>query len=98
MILPALLPSNRTRGFRVVFAACAALLLAMPLVAMGFTGEVNWGLGDFLVAGAMLALLGLAIDLALRARIARWGRTGAIVLALAAFLLIWAELAVGLFD
>lgn len=98
MAASALSRSTGNRNFRLGFTACAALLLVIPLIAMRFSAEVNWGAGDFLVAGALLALLGLAIDLALRIPAARRARGGAITLAVAVFLLVWAELAVGVFD
>lgn len=98
MILPALLPADRTRDFRKVFAACAALLLALPLVAMAFTAEVNWGAGDFLAAAILFALLGTGIDIALRLPASWQVRGGLAAAAAAAFLLVWAELAVGILD
>ncbi|WP_228235388.1 hypothetical protein [Allomuricauda sp. M10] len=74
-----------------------ALLLLIPLVAMQFTSDVNWSLNDFVVAGILLVGVGFAVDLILRK-----GRTpnkkllwiSAIIVL---FLLIWAELAVGVF-
>lgn len=91
-------PSAGTRSFRLVFAALAGLLLAVPLVTMLFTGEVNWGPGDFVVMGAMLALLGTGIDIALRLPASLRTRAALAALAVAAFLLVWAELAVGILD
>jgi hypothetical protein len=91
-------PRASTRSFRLVFAVLAGLILAVPLVAMVFTGEVNWGPGDFLVMGAMLALLGTGIDIALRLPASFRLRVTIVGLAFAVFLLVWAELAVGIFD
>ena len=34
----------------------AALLLLTPAVAMRFTGEVNWGPSDFVVAAVLIAV------------------------------------------
>ncbi|MFS2018775.1 hypothetical protein ACEN88_19625 [Massilia sp. CT11-108] len=56
---------------RVLLATLAILLV--PAVAMRFTHEVNWGPGDFLVGGALLAGTGLAYVLTKR-RVA--GRPG----------------------
>ena len=42
------------------------LLLLVPLIAMQYTTEVNWTVGDFLVAGVLLLGIGLAIELLLR--------------------------------
>lgn len=41
-----------------------ALILSLPLVAMQFTDEVVWSLGDFVLAGVLLATIGVAIELA----------------------------------
>jgi hypothetical protein len=43
-----------------------ALVLSLPLVAMLFTDEVVWSLGDFAVAGVLLAVIGVALELAVR--------------------------------
>jgi hypothetical protein len=85
----------RTDVRRVLLATLGILLV--PAVAMRFTDEVNWGPGDFLVGGALLAGTGLAYVLT-RQRIA--GRPGRLLLgALMALglMLVWAELAVGIF-
>jgi hypothetical protein len=52
-----------------------ALILSLPLVAMLFTDEVVWSLGDFVAAGALLTVLGVALELAVR-------RAGNLVLAI----------------
>ena len=80
---------------RVLLATLAILLV--PAVAMHFTHEVNWGPGDFLVGGALLAGTGLAYVLTKRRIAGRPGRLllgGLLALGL---LLVWAELAVGVF-
>jgi hypothetical protein len=74
----------------------AALLLLVPAVAMQFTNDVNWGPLDFVHAGALLIGTGIAYELI--SRKVRTTRHRLIVggtLSLA-FLLIWAELAVGI--
>jgi hypothetical protein len=43
-----------------------ALVLALPAVAMLFTDEVVWSLADFVVAGVLLAVIGVALELAVR--------------------------------
>jgi hypothetical protein len=47
-------------------ALCVALVLSLPLVAMQFTDEVVWSLGDFIVVGILLTAIGVALELALR--------------------------------
>ena len=75
----------------------AAFLLLIPLIAMQFTDEVTWTLSDFVVAGVLLLGTGLLFELILRTvrkieyRIAICGAL------LVALVLVWLELAVGIF-
>lgn len=74
----------------------AAVLLAVPLVAMEFTGEVNWTPFDFAFAGALIFGTGFAFEAALK-RTANTAYRRGVALALAAgFLLVWATGAVGI--
>ena len=74
-----------------------AFLLLIPLIAMQFTDEVNWTLFDFIVAGVLLLTTGFMCDLVIR-KVNKSGHRIAIFLAIfVALLLIWAELAVGIF-
>jgi len=74
-----------------------ALLLLIPLLAMQFTDEVNWTLFDFIVAGALLLTTGLMCELVIRKVNKIEYRVVICLVILAALLLIWAELAVGIF-
>jgi len=74
-----------------------AFLLLIPLIAMQFTDEVNWTLGDFVVAGFLLFGTGFMLDMIFRKVNTSKYRIVLYVLLLAVFLLIWAELAVGIF-
>jgi hypothetical protein len=74
-----------------------ALLLLIPFIAMQFTNEVKWSPMDFVVMGVLLLGTGLMCELVLRKVKKLQNRVlicGAILVAL---LLIWAELAVGIF-
>lgn len=71
-------------------------LLALPAIAMRFTSEVDWTTFDFLVMGAMLGTVGLAIEGALRTSRDHAYRAAVGVAVVAAFLLTWANLAVGI--
>lgn len=73
------------------------LLLLIPLIAMQFTSEVKWHLFDFLVAALLLLFTGFGIDLILAKFRNRSQRLVLCAVLLLAFILIWAELAVGLF-
>ena len=42
------------------------LILSLPLVAMQFADEVVWSRADFVLAGVLLATIGVALELAVR--------------------------------
>ena len=87
---------QRRRRWRLIAWGSAALLLAMPWLAMQFTHEVNWTASDFAVFALMLAMAGGGFELALRlSRHAAYRAAAALALG-AAFLMFWANGAVGL--
>jgi len=74
-----------------------AIMLLIPFIAMQFTNEVNWSVSDFMVAGVLLLGTGLLCELVMRKVKnikTRLAICGVILLAL---LIIWIELAVGIF-
>ncbi len=74
-----------------------AILLLIPLIAMQFTNEVNWTLPDFIIAGALLLGTGLICELVFRKiKIIKY-RIAICAALLVVLMLIWAELAVGIF-
>ncbi len=73
-------------------------LLTIPLVAMQFTDEVRWSVVDFVVMGLLLLGLGLSIELVLKKTKSTKKRWTYLSIVLLIFLLIWAELAVGIFN
>ncbi len=77
-------------------ALAVALILLVPLVAMQFTTEVAWSLFDFAFAGALLFGTGLAFELITRKAGSIAYRAAAGVALLAALLLVWINLAVGI--
>jgi len=82
-------------NFRRLFVIVTALLL-LPLIAMQFSDEVNWNLVDFVVAGFLLAGIGILYELAAR-KTSNIEYRAAVGLALAGgLLLIWINLAVGI--
>ena len=91
-------PSSRPAAgnWRWFLRGSLAALLLLPLLAMQFTDEVNWSLGDFVIMAVMLGLLDAAIELAARSPYHRYLRTALILAAIGAFLLIWLQGAVGL--
>ena len=72
------------------------VILLIPLVAMQFTDEVNWTLSDFVIGGALLLSVGLLIEFVMRKIKKKKHRIALILGILLIFLLIWAELAVGI--
>ena len=73
------------------------VLLLIPLIAMQFTNEVNWTLFDFVVAGVVLLGTGFICELVIRKVKKTNHRILLCGVILAALLLIWIELAVGIF-
>jgi uncharacterized membrane protein len=54
---------TNTKQRLIITFGIVAFILAIPLVAMQFTNEVNWKLSDFVVMGALLSITGIAIEL-----------------------------------
>lgn len=76
-------------------AAGTALVLSLPLIAMQFAREVDWGFEDFFIIGALLFGAGSLFVL-----VARKTKKNHLIIGIAFFLAviyIWAELAVGIF-
>jgi hypothetical protein len=85
-----------TRDILRVVVVTAAILM-IPLVAMQFTNEVVWDLFDFAVAGALIGMTGLLFVTLFRlVSNSTYRAVGGVGLA-GLFLLVWAELAVGIF-
>ncbi|HLV23354.1 MAG TPA: hypothetical protein VKY36_01060 [Moheibacter sp.] len=76
----------------------ATILLLIPLVAMQFTNEVNWSFFDFLIMGILLFATGIICELILQKFKSTQQRLILCGISLVLFLLIWAELAVGIFN
>lgn len=75
-------------------AVVVGVMLLVPLFGNLFIEGWDWGVGDFIVMGALLFVTGLAIDFAVRKLnrpLYRVIAVGAIVMML---ILLWAELAV----
>lgn len=77
-------------------AGSTALLLAIPLVAMQFTNEVDWSLSDFIIMGALLFGTGLAYVSVTRFASNMASRVAFGLAIGTCLLMIWANLAVGL--
>jgi len=81
----------------IIIVLTLAILLLIPLIAMQFTDEVNWTLFDFVVAGILLLCTGLTCELVIRNTNKTMYRITICVAIVVVLLLIWAELAVGIF-
>ncbi len=77
--------------------SAAALVLSVPFIAMQFTNEVKWSLFDFIVMGILLFGTASIIEFILRYVKTTTSRMILSGIAFIVFLLIWAELAVGIF-
>lgn len=91
-------PSGLGPTARLALWSGIALLLCLPALAMLFTREVNWGPGDFVAAAGLLGLAGLGLELTVRLATTPVRRALAAGAVVAMLLLVWVELAVGIFD
>ena len=72
-------------------------LLLIPLIGMTITDEINWIPFDFIIMGSLLILLSIGINFASNRAKNLKNRVLYIGILVIIFMLIWAELAVGLF-
>ena len=73
------------------------ILLFIPFIAMQFTNEVNWELSDFIIGGALLLSTGFMLDLSIRKTKNVKYRVAFSIVLFIVLILIWVELAVGIF-
>jgi len=87
-----------TKNKRLVLIVLGVVtLLLVPFIAMQFSHEVSWSPGDFVVMGGLLLGTGLLCEFVLR-KVKKPGYRIALCSALVlVFLLVWMELAVGIF-
>lgn len=81
----------------VLILSGALLILLVPGIAMQISDEVNWSVFDFLAAGTLLLSTGVMIEIILRKVPKKVHRLVLLAVLLFIFILIWAELAVGIF-
>jgi hypothetical protein len=73
------------------------LLLGIPALAMIWTDQVNWSLLDFCIMGALLLALSVTIRL-IRRSLPNRQKWVYILFVFVLFILLWAELGLGIFD
>ena len=76
----------------------SSFLLLIPFIAMLFTDEVNWTTSDFIIAGFLLYGTGLVCEFILRKVKKLKYRIALCGIILVILILIWVELAVGIFS
>lgn len=81
----------------IIILLIPSFLLLIPLIAMQFTDEVNWTTSDFTIAGVLLFGAGLISEMVLRKIKDKNYKLALLALILIILLLIWIELAVGIF-
>ena len=87
-----------TQNKRLIFIlAVVPTLLLIPLIAMQFSNSVDWKIPDFVIMGVLLLGTGLLCEFVLRKVKSTKSRIILCGVVLFSFLLIWAELAVGIF-
>ncbi len=85
-----------TKSQLILFVSIVVGILLIPFVAMQFTNQVRWTFMDFLVMAILLVALGISI-LWIRSRVKdQTSKKITWAIAILIFLLIWAELAVGI--
>ena len=84
------------KRFSILTFAPLALLL-IPLIAMHYSDEVHWTLIDFAIMGVLLLVVGMWTQRVVK-RVKSFPRRATYILfVILLFLLVWAELAVGIF-
>ncbi len=74
------------------------ILLLIPFIAMQFSDSVNWKAFDFILAGSLLLGTGLIYEFVIRKVTNSRYRVVLFVALLLVLAVVWAELAVGLFN
>ena len=74
-----------------------AIILSIPFIAMQFTNEVNWAISDFVIAGILLLGTAFLLEFVFRKINKKQNRIIGYSIIIAILLLIWMELAVGIF-
>jgi len=89
---------NMSKKAFVNIAVVVIAILSIPFIAMQVTNQVNWSIFDFIIAGIILfGFITLAVYFIKSIKNPKI-RIGLILGIIFLFLLIWAELAIGIFN
>jgi hypothetical protein len=80
--------------WRIVGWSIPVILLILPAVAMHYTSEVDWSPADFVVMGAIFAIIGLGVEFLVRQSRSTAYRIASVVALVTAFFTIWVNAAV----
>ncbi|MGB1307588.1 MAG: hypothetical protein ACPG6B_01660 [Oceanihabitans sp.] len=80
-----------------IFSVIVLLILSIPAIAMQFTDEVQWNFGDFVIAAILLLGTGVLLEIAAKVFKTKTLKVTASIGVIVLLILIWAELAVGIF-
>lgn len=86
-----------TKQKNTVIYTTATIILSVPLIAMQFTEEVRWSPADFLIAGILLFSAAFAVSTIINTMKLPGKRIIYVAAVLIVLILIWAEMAVGIF-
>jgi len=86
----------KNKRFLIILSAIAVLLL-IPFVAMQFTDEVAWSGFDFVAMGSLLLTTGVLCEIVMRKVMTTSYRILLCTIILFALIVVWAQLAVGVF-
>tara|TARA_X000001036_G_scaffold12175_1_gene10588 strand:- start:18864 stop:19199 length:336 start_codon:yes stop_codon:yes gene_type:complete len=100
-LTPVVMSLNKYKNIIIIFRSSKMiyplLLLLIPLLGMLITDEFDWTIFDFIIMGILLFLLGIGINFISNQKKSIQNKTIYIGLLISMFLIIWAELAVGVF-
>lgn len=82
---------------RTIILSVIGFILLLPLIGMQFSREVNWTISDFIIAGILLAIVGLSIEFVFKLTSTKKQRLVFLAIVLILGLLTWVEMAVGIF-
>ena len=85
---------SKRSTYCIVLATVVVLLI--PLIAMQFTKQVSWQIGDFIVAGALLLSSGFCYEIVTKKSSNKVKKTFIGVTIFASLALVWASLAIDL--